>query len=243
MDFFYEIFKKLPRQGPGCTQITKKAFECIPEHIESPVIIDIGCGTGTQTLDLAMLSGGLVYALDNYKPFLDILSAKAEQKNLQITPVCGSMDNLPFNEKFFDIVWAEGSIYNIGVKKGLCYFKKFLKPGGYLACSEVVWLKNNPPAELKQFWNNDYPAMTDITSCIDIIKSAGYILIDNFTLSKNAWTDNYYTPLLKLIDQYSQSEKDNPQIISFLELMKKETEIFHKYNQWFGYEFFIMRKQ
>jgi len=242
MDFFYEIFTKLPRQGPGSTQITKKAFECISEKIESPVILDVGCGTGTQTLDMAMLSGGTVYGLDNYQPFLDILSTNAEQKKLDIKPVCASMDDLPFDEGFFDIIWAESSIYSIGFDKGLSYFRKFLKPGGYLVCSEVVWFKDNPPAEVKKFWDNDYPQMTNVMSCVAMIESAGYKLIDNFNFPNNAWTDNYYDPMSKLIVQYSKDYKDNTEVISFLDLLKKEIAIFHKYNEWYGYVFFIMRK-
>ncbi len=37
----------------------------------------------------------------------------------------------------------------MGFEKGLTAMKKFLKPGGYMAVSELSWLKDNPPAEIK----------------------------------------------------------------------------------------------
>jgi len=36
--------------------------------------VDIGCGPGMQTLELARISGGRIVAVDNHQPFLDVLS-------------------------------------------------------------------------------------------------------------------------------------------------------------------------
>lgn len=49
---------------------------------------------------------------------------------------------MDFVPESFDLIWAEGYIYIIGFKKGLQDWKKFLKPGGYLICSEISWFKD-----------------------------------------------------------------------------------------------------
>ena len=96
--FFYQIFEFLPRQGPGCTGATKKAFSLLPPLPKDAKILDIGCGSGTQTRDLAALTSGIITAVDNHQPFLDSITAWAEKAGLegQGQIQCASMDALPF---------------------------------------------------------------------------------------------------------------------------------------------------
>ena len=77
--FFYRIFESIPRQGPGCAGATKHVFSLIPPLPGDAKILDIGCGSGTQTLDLAGLAPGTITAVDNHQPFLDMLNAKAKK--------------------------------------------------------------------------------------------------------------------------------------------------------------------
>jgi hypothetical protein len=55
-DLYFKIFEALPRQGPGDEAATKKAFQRLSGLPQSPAILDVGCGTGSQTLVLATLS-------------------------------------------------------------------------------------------------------------------------------------------------------------------------------------------
>jgi ubiquinone/menaquinone biosynthesis C-methylase UbiE len=81
-DIFLEIFDKLPRQGPGKDECTKKAFSMLSDLPEKPNILDIGCGSGVQTLALAEVSNGYVAALDLNKIFLDDLNDRARNKGI-----------------------------------------------------------------------------------------------------------------------------------------------------------------
>jgi ubiquinone/menaquinone biosynthesis C-methylase UbiE len=42
--------------------------------------LDIGCGLGMQTIELAKLSKGQIDALDNHQPFLDQLDFKIKKR-------------------------------------------------------------------------------------------------------------------------------------------------------------------
>ncbi|MCK5581393.1 MAG: class I SAM-dependent methyltransferase, partial [Candidatus Omnitrophica bacterium] len=77
IEYIYELCELLPRGGPGDNESTRRAFDAIPKLSEQPLILDIGCGPGMQTLELAKISKGKITALDNYQGFLDILMKKA----------------------------------------------------------------------------------------------------------------------------------------------------------------------
>jgi len=76
-DIFFEIHQKLPREGPGRNKYTRKAFRMLPE-LDKPRILDVGCGPGGPTLELARLSQGKVIGLETQQPFLDRLTRKIE---------------------------------------------------------------------------------------------------------------------------------------------------------------------
>ena len=71
MDIFWEIHSDLPREGPGDSTSTARAYAAASDLPPQPKILDIGCGPGMQTLDLAKLSGGEIIAIDFHQPFLD----------------------------------------------------------------------------------------------------------------------------------------------------------------------------
>jgi len=152
MKYFYELFEKLPRQGPGCREATLRALGLLTDLPTNPKVLDIGCGSGRQTLVLAEELQAKIVAIDNHRPLLDALNRSARQAGLAIETSELSMVDMPFAPESFDLLWAEGSIFIIGLLRGLRDFACYLKPGGYLAFTELCWFGDNPPAEVKAFF-------------------------------------------------------------------------------------------
>lgn len=99
--------------GPGCTGATWKAWSyLLPEDAQ---ILDVGCGTGVQSRDLADISAGTVTAVDNHQQFLDTVTAWADGEGIggRIRTVNASLDDLPFEDGQFDLIWSEGDIYSV----------------------------------------------------------------------------------------------------------------------------------
>jgi ubiquinone/menaquinone biosynthesis C-methylase UbiE len=240
---FYELFAGLPRQGPGDAASTKKALSLIPKRPHSPRILDIGCGSGMQTLELARLTDATIVATDNYQPMLDTLRRNAEAQGVagRITILNADMNDLPLADHDFDIIWSEGAIFVIGFEKGLREWKRLLKPGGYLAVTEAAWLKPDPPAELFEFWNREYPAITSIDGNLAMIKNAGYAAIDHFTLPASSWWDHYYTPLEANLQAMRSKYAGNEEALSVIEAAQVEIDLHRKYSDYYGYVFFIMQ--
>ena len=82
MKYFYELFVGLSRGGPGDNESTRKAFGYLKDLPSEPFILDIRCGHGMQTLELARISNGKSIALDTYQPYLDILLRNAKEEGV-----------------------------------------------------------------------------------------------------------------------------------------------------------------
>jgi len=240
---FFEIHNNLPREGPGRDIYTKKAYKIIPKT-NKPKILDIGCGTGDQTITLAKISKGAITAIDIHQPYLDDLNKKIQKQKLQnqIKTENKSMLKLNYPKNSFDIIWAEGSIYAIGFEKGLLEWKQYIKPKGYLAVHEMTWLKHNPPKEIKNYWEKNYSEMTTIENNLKTIKKCEYKTLEYFPLPEDAWWDFYYNPLEQRLKKLKTKYKNNPEALKTINKEQEEINLYKKYNKWYGSVFFIMQK-
>lgn len=242
MEVFFEIHQDLPKESPGGDEYTRQAFQMLPQLCQ-PNILDIGCGPGAQTLELARLTDGHITAIDTHQPFLDRLQAQATALGLRdrITCLNRSMFDLSFPEATFDLLWAEGSIYIIGLERGLKQWHPLIKPGGFLVVSELVWLQSKPPKTIQAFWEENYPEMRTLEEVLNLIAGCGYDLIGHFTLPEKAWW-NYYLPLQAKIDYLCAVYKNNSEALAVLNNEQLEIEMYKKYHDWYGYEFFALQK-
>ena len=241
--FFYQIFESLPRQGPGCTGATKKAFSLLPPLPKDVKILDIGCGSGTQTRDLAALSSGIITAVDNHQPFLDMLMKRAGETGIKerIKTVCTSMDALPFAKWQFDLIWSEGAIFIIGFENGLNTWKPFLKKGGFMVVSDAAWFEPNPPPELMQWWEKEgYTPKTE-DQLGDQVKDAGLKLLSTYRLPEAGWWENYYVPMLARVAELRKIHGTNSGQAAILDSLEAEAETYRMYKRYYGYTFFILQ--
>ncbi|MDB9330541.1 methyltransferase domain-containing protein [Nodularia spumigena CS-591/04] len=243
-DIFFQIHQNIPREGPGDSISTKNAFLKLVDLRPHPKIIDIGCGPGFQTLDLASLTNGTIIAIDNHPFYVNELKQKVLQQGLseKITVINADMFALDFPDASFDIIWAEGSIYIIGFENGLKQWKPLLNQRGYLVASELTWLKPNAPNELKEFWHEGYPAMQDIEGNLKIIQNSGYKIIDYFVLPESAWWNHYYQPLEEKLHGLRKHYQDDTEALEVINMEQFEIDLYRKYSEYYSYVFYIVQK-
>jgi SAM-dependent methyltransferase len=243
-EIFWEVHSGLPQEAPGSDEMTAKAIAMANGLPADPLILDIGCGPGRQTIVLVQQTGGRVMALDNHQPFLDELARRVFARGLgdRVATINGSMLDMSFGMESFDMIWSEGAIYIMGFELGLRVFWPLLKPGGTVAVSELAWFTDQPSAEAKQFWSEGYPAMTSVAKNLDTIKSVGYELTGHFALPDSAWVDGYYGPLRERIDQLRGKYAGDATKLSRLDEEEAEITMFDKHSAEYGYDFYIMRK-
>ncbi len=239
-----KIYEELPRQGPGDRQSTARALRMVPGLPASPEILDLGCGTGAQTLDLAALTPGQITAVDNHAPFLDKLSENAAAKGLanRIRTLCKDMAELDFPRGSFDLIWSEGAAYQMGFENALKDWRRLLRPGGSLILSEIVWLVRNPPAELVEYLKEECPDMQLAEDNLPLIQSAGYELTGQFKLPDESWWTDYYTPLEKTITQMRDKHRGDADAESVLDVLQTEINMHRKYASCYAYVFYVMKR-
>jgi ubiquinone/menaquinone biosynthesis C-methylase UbiE len=244
-NFFYELFESLPRQGVGDDDSTRKAFQKLTGLPERPEILDVGCGTGKQTLVLVQLSKARITALDNHQPFIDALQRNADQNGYgdRIRCVVADMNSMSFPKEAFDVIWSEGAIFVIGFENALRAWRPLLRPEGYMAISELVWFTKDAPKEIRDFFQKHYPDMKFYQDIHPMIESAGYQMIDYFQLPDESWWTDYYTPAEKNLAEIRHRYQNNTDAQAFYDEFQMEMDMHRKYSRYYGYGFYIMRKQ
>ena len=240
-----DLHKDGPRQGPGSSTQTKVAINLagLAGCVRALKVADIGCGTGASTLVLAENLNAEVTAVDLFPDFLSILTADADKKGLvtKIKTLACSMDNLPFEENSFDVIWAEGAIYNIGFEKGVAYFKHFLKPSGLLAASEITWLTQNRPDEITSYWSSQYAEIATAADKIKVLEEQEFILKGYFPLPESCWIDDYYDPLQNRFDAFL-AKHNTEEAQSIVDDHINEIDLYKKYCNYYSYGFYIAQK-
>ena len=242
-DVFLDVQRGLPRQGPGCDEGTLKALSLCSGLPDRPAVLDIGCGPGMQTVTLARATHGRIAAVDLHREYLDDLKGLADAAGVaaRIQALAADMNALPFRPRSFDLIWAEGSAYVMDFAKAMAAWKQLLKPGGWIAVTELVWLRPDPPAEAAAFFANEYPAMRDVEAVAASIRACGYQPLAHFTLPDAAWWEHYYTPLESKLPSLSEKYAGDEAATSVVETTRREIEIRRLFRDWYGYEFFIGR--
>ena len=246
LSFLFTMHEGLPRQGPGSNECTEKAFSMLKNLPDHPKILDIGCGAGMQTIELARLCpDGHITAVDIHQPYLDDLARKARAAGVgeRITTVQASMDDLPFEDAAFDVLWAEGSAFIVGFGEGLNLWKRLLRPGGYVCLSEAVWFTDQPSPEAVAFWNDSYPAITSVPETCAKAEHAGYEVVATFPLPGSVWWDNYYTPLLERLPDLKKAAAGSPDAEMFVAFSEREIAMHREHGDEYGYAFFILKRR
>ncbi|MFC1982409.1 SAM-dependent methyltransferase [Chloroflexota bacterium] len=202
---------------------TRKAFRMLPQ-MDRPRILDIGCGSGIPSLELARLSRGNVIGIDIDQPALDKFNRRIEEAGLaeRVQTINCSMFDIDFPDESFDIIWSEGSIYAMGFERGLREWNRFLTPSGFLVIHDE---QGNVKEKLEQ------------------ISSCGYELLGHFLLRQDVWRAEYFAPLEKLVNQFQANLIDDPKTSEELHQAKEELDMFRKNPERNSSVYFIMKRQ
>jgi ubiquinone/menaquinone biosynthesis C-methylase UbiE len=154
--------------------------------MDRPRILDIGCGEGSPTLELARLSRGEVVGIDIDEASLSRLRERVKRSGLsdRITVRHASLFDSGLGDESFDILWEEGVLHLLDPSASFPECRRVLKPGGFLVMHEKLdWFEE--VQEKLPGW--------------------GMALVDRHPLPRHFWWTHYGAPLEERIKKYRQS--------------------------------------
>ena len=202
---------------------TRRAFRMLPK-LDKPCILDIGCGSGVPTVELARLSNGDVVGIDVDQDMLDVLKGKVERAGLsdRVKVINRSLFDMEFPDESFDVVWAEGSINVIGFEKGLQQWRRLLKPGGFIVVHDE---------------------RGDVKEKLEQISGCGYELLGYFELDTDVLRTEYFVPLEKLVLEARFKCSDAPGVVKALQEARREINMFKKEPERNSSVCFVMKRR
>ena len=104
-------------------------------------VLDVGCGTGTLAIEVARRVGstGRVAGVDPGTEQIARARAKAARRHMPIDFQIGVIEQLPFPDQTFDVVFSTLMMHHLPAslkRQGLAEIARVLKPGGRLVIAD-----------------------------------------------------------------------------------------------------------
>jgi len=201
---------------------TREAFLRLP-RLERPRILDIGCGSGVPTMELAKLSNGEVTGIDIDQSCIDELNRKIKEEALsnRVKAFKLSLFEMKFPDETFDVIWSEGVIRTIEFERSLKEWRRLLKHNGYLVIHyQISYAADSLPR----------------------IPQHGYSLADTVSLPADAWWTEFYKPLEEKMDALLRKYGSSSDALKLLKQFQSEMDMVKKNPCNFSSAFYLMKK-
>ena len=236
-----KLHSDLERLGPGDSSFSDYIIKQLPELPPNPRIADIGCGAGAGALILAKKYRSKVKAVDFSKEFLDQMMHQASQEGLEnlIEPIECDMGNLGWEPESIDLLWSEGSAYNITFEGALKAWRPLMAANGIAVISELSYFTSKVPESVRVYWQKAYPNIGAESENSNHANSSGFEILKIKRLPSKAWWDNYYDPLCENIKALKDTNDEVMQAV--IHEVEEEMKLFEEHEKHYGYSFYIMK--
>ena len=238
----YEVFGPLSQGAPGNDASTLRALDAVPGRDAVRQVLDLGAGHGRTTFALAQaLPDARITAVEIHPPFVERITDRAREAGLadRVRAICGDMEKIDVAQGSIDLVWAEGSIYLVGVERALATWRPWLRPGGCVAFSDFVRWTGDLSKEARAFWAVEYPDMASEAAIRSRAEDALYRVLSDFRIPKEAH-DAYYVPLEARVAELAG--RADAAVMRMLEDIRTEIDMVRRFSDEAGYTFFVLQR-
>jgi 2-polyprenyl-3-methyl-5-hydroxy-6-metoxy-1,4-benzoquinol methylase len=171
-------------------------MEFLKKKMISGSFLDLGCGNGRHAVLFAKNKFS-VHGIDFSKSAISLARQNAKQNNVNVKFKVGSVFDLPYKEKLFDVVFDTGCLHHLRKSQWSQYKQnvlKVIKPGGYyyLKCfsNNYAYIPGISPRTKKRNWtlmNLHYNHFFTNKEVMDLFK-------DDFKIIKKIEVIRKYNP-------------------------------------------------
>jgi SAM-dependent methyltransferase len=177
---------------PGGSRYTLEAGREARLDRQSRVVV-IACGLSEAAGLLAEEFGCRVTAFDVDPARIALARDAAARRGVAdlITFDLIDPESADYPERFFDLAMAEaGALTYMGRKESLAFARRVLRPGGYLALSDLIYTKP-PPAQVRAVYEGDEEDILSSERYLHLLSEEGFGVIRHELVDQNGW-DRYY---------------------------------------------------
>lgn len=141
-------------------------------------VLDVGCGTGTLALEAVVCVGqtGHVVGIDPSPQQLARARQKTTRRGLPLDFQLGVIEQLPFPEKIFDVVFSSLMMHHLPVpvkRQGLGEIARVLKPGGRLIIADFTH-KGDRKGRAARF----HAGGSRLYNLVALVEEAGFVRVE-----------------------------------------------------------------
>ena len=227
---------------PGLTRQFRFLLKCI--EIKNFDILVIGAGSVQIAKLLQNISGKNVdIIVEEYDSLINSKLLIAENKNLQVKLM--DFERTDYNDKTFDLVYAQGSISNFRRNKIVKEIKRILKPNGFLSVGEVIKLQENVPNFVNEIFEYSEINPLLLSGLVKFYEERKFEIIDKSDLSYTL--KEYYSMNLNKLKTEEKNLTENEKVY-YKKLLKKinhESNAYLKHgaDKFMGFETLLLKKK
>ena len=105
--------------------------------------------------------------------------------------------------------------------------------------SDAVWCKASLLDVVKAIIESDYLTIGSIADLVALIERSPFELLDHFPLQPEAWWDEFYTPMERIIEESRGKYADDPEALKILEQVALESAAHRKNSDYYNDESFL----
>lgn len=212
---------KVEELRAGFLVYTRQAYALVPPLVR-PRILDIGCGAGLPTIELARLGGGEVTGIDTDASALVKLRRKIDEVGVgdRVKALNASLFDTGLAEESFDILWEEGVLHLLDPTSSFSACRRLLKQNRFLVMHETV---------------------TWFDGIRSRIAAVGFEVIDRLLLPTRTWWTDYYAPLEARIQAFRREHGEGT-ATSELAQYEREINMVKANPERFDCGFFVLQK-
>ncbi len=141
-------------------------------------VLDVGCGTGTLTVDAARLAGttGYVAGVDPGREQIACAHAKAARRGLSIDFQVGVIEQLPFPDQTFQVVFSTLVMHHLPAplqRRGLAEIARVLTPAGRLVMADFTH-RTDRAGRAARF----HAGGSRVHDLVALLKDAGFTVVE-----------------------------------------------------------------
>jgi len=142
-DFLYELVSKLDLP-PGAN------------------VVDLGCGEGRQSIELAKRFGFVVQGIDPVPRHVELATEaldEAAKRNPELSKLVhfelGAVEVLPIEDAIVDLIWCREALYYFDLDKAFAECRRVSRAGGYMVIYNMFNGDRLEPREAERQWTRD----------------------------------------------------------------------------------------